>query len=64
VYIVRLLIEPGFEYSVNVVPRNIRELISLSYLRPFAFDLQPAIYNVRDSSPISLGSVLKFVYGF
>jgi hypothetical protein len=63
-YIVRLLIEPGFEYSVNVVPRNIRKLISLSHLSPFAFDLQPAIYNVCDSRPISLGNVLKFVHGF
>jgi hypothetical protein len=61
--VVRLLIKPGFEYGVNIVPRNIRELISLSHLSPFTFDLQPAIYNVCDPRPISLGSVLKFIHG-
>ncbi|RSL82772.1 hypothetical protein CDV31_016903 [Fusarium ambrosium] len=61
-YIVRLLIKPGFEYSDDIVLRNARKLMSLSYLSLSAFDLQPAIYDVCDSRPISPGSVLKVVH--
>ncbi|RSL41250.1 hypothetical protein CEP51_016604 [Fusarium floridanum] len=61
-HIVRLLIKPSFEYSVNIVPRNTRKLISLSHLSPFAFDLQPTIYDVCDSRPISLRSMLEVVH--